>query len=117
MVKNTTKAPVAPIKENKIITTSPILDLSGKPIKGSLDPEKGMEGFFTIGEAVSTMLVGAQEGGKMKLFILAQKFYNEPEIELDSADLSLVRGAVEKSTTYNALVIGQILVLLDSLKK
>ena len=48
----------------------------------------------------------------MKYFILAQKFYTGKEVDLDTADLELVKKAIEKTDQYNNLVNGQLLLLL-----
>lgn len=68
----------------------------------------------TVGETISNILLTDTKGGKMKLYSLAQKFYNDKNIELDDADFSLVKTSVETSPAYNALVIGQLLVILDN---
>lgn len=95
----------------KIKTKDPIVDLSGKETKG----EDGK--IFTIGRAISDILLAAKEGGKMKLFVMAQKFHTEKEVELDNADLELIKKSVETSSVYNNLVTGQILVGLSKLKE
>lgn len=72
---------------------------------------------LTIGKAIANILIGAKEGGKMKLFILAQKFYQDDEVEIDGADLSLIKKSIESAEVYSVLVTGQLLLVLDSLKK
>lgn len=68
---------------------------------------------FTVGEALANVLISAQIGGKMKLFILAQKMFNDNSIELDNADFSLVKKMVADSNSYGALVLGQLELLLE----
>jgi|15BtaG_2_1085339.scaffolds.fasta_scaffold00340_17 hypothetical protein len=93
-------------------TAEAIKDLSGKKIlKGKTEEA------FTIGSALSNILLDAKEGGKMKLFILAQKCFEEKKVELDGADISIIKQAVEKTDQYNALVSGQILQILENLKE
>ena len=94
----------------KINTHKAIKNLDGKEIK---DGEK----FFTIGKALSEIMVGAELGGKMKCFVLAQKFYNDKEVDLDEADKELVKSTVESTKLYNNLVTGQLLVLLTETPK
>ena len=80
----------------------------------SLKNEKGEE--LTIGEALSNVMILAKEGGKMKLFVLAEKFYKEKEIDLDASDLNLVKKAVQASEGYSILVTGQLEKILEELK-
>ena len=67
----------------------------------------------TVGAIVSNILSQEQTGGKMKLYSLAVRFYEDEEVELDSADLVLVKKAVEDSKEYNNLILGQILLALE----
>jgi len=94
----------------KINTHAPIKNLDGKDIK---DGEK----FFTIGRALSEIMVGAETGGKMKCFVLAQKFFNDKEVDLDEADKELVKSTIEATKLYNNLVTGQLLVILTETPK
>lgn len=94
----------------KINTKQAITDLAGKEIKSP-------DGVFAIGTALSNILIEAQEGGKMKLFILAQKLFNDKEVEVDEADLGIIRKAVENTKQYNNLVTGQLLQMLDKKDK
>ena len=83
--------------------------LDGKPLKSG-------EEVLTLGKAISNILLSDETNGKMKLFVLAQKFYNEASIELDTSDLALVKGAVQKSKIYSAIVSGQVEKILEELK-
>lgn len=89
------------IPAGKILT-----NLKGEPLKDGEDD-------VTLGSALANMLLGAQEGGKMKLYSLAQEVYKGKNLEVDAADLALIKGVVEKSGTYSALVSGQILLALE----
>lgn len=93
----------------KIKANGPLMNFENKPLK---DGEKD----FTMGMAIANILLAHDIGGKMKLFVLATKFYNDATVELDDADKNLVIQAVEKTTTYNNLVCGQILVELSKTK-
>ena len=84
--------------------------------KTKLKNVDGKELELTIGEAISNILVSAEEGGKMKLWILGQKFYNDKSVELDASDVDLVKSSIDKTKIYKVLVTGQLLVLIDELK-
>jgi len=88
----------------KINTHISIKNLDGKDIK---DGDK----FFTIGKALSEIMLASEAGGKMKCFVLAQKFFNDKEVDLDGADKELVKSTIESTKLYNNLVTGQLLVL------
>ncbi len=93
----------------KINTKIAIKDLSGKEVK---DGEK----VFTLGQALSNIVVGAKEGGKMKLYILATKLFQDDTVEVDESDLNLIKSAVKSTEVYGALVAGQCEMLLDEIK-
>jgi hypothetical protein len=95
----------------KINTKQAIKDLAGKEIKDGKTQE-----IFTYGMALSNILIGAKEGGKMKMFNLAQKCFNDDSVEVDTADLELIKKAVDGTDQYNILVTGQILETLSELK-
>jgi len=96
----------------KINTKIAIKDLAGNPIPTGKDDKTD----FTLGMALSNILVDTTKGGKMKLFILAQKIYSDEEVEIDEADLAIIKSAVEETENYNNLVNGQILQILSGLK-
>lgn len=93
----------------KINTKIAIKDLSGKEVK---DGEK----VFTLGQALSNIVVGAKEGGKMKLYILGTKLFQDDTVEVDESDLNLIKSAVKSTEIYGALVAGQCEMLLDEIK-
>lgn len=94
----------------KIKSSTKLQTLDGKALKGTDNKD------FTLGEALSTILISAQEGGKMKMFVLAQKFYDGKDVEIDAVDLGLVKKAVETDKSFNNLVNGQVLVMLSEVK-
>jgi len=53
----------------------------------------------------------------MKLYILGTKLYQEVEVEVDDADLNLLKSVVKSSEVYNALILGQCEMLLEEIKK
>lgn len=89
----------------KILTKTTIKDLAGKDLM--IDDK-----VFTVGDAVSHILLLAPAGGKLKMFNLAQKFYSDEEVSLDDADTALVKNSVETTEQYSNLVCGQLLVML-----
>lgn len=96
----------------KINLKQTINNLGGEPL---LDNEKKE---LTLGEALSNIVLSAEEGGKMKLFILAKKFYENKEIDLDASDLALIKRVIASSKTYSgSLVTGQVELLLNELKE
>lgn len=94
----------------KIKTSTVLKDLSGKALKNE-------DGELTLGEVLSNVLLAEKAGGKMKMYVLAEKLFKSKEIDLDEADFSLVKSLVEKSDIYGNLVLGQTLIILEDLKK
>lgn len=93
------------------------MKINAKETIKNMDGEdaKGAEGVvLTVGMAIANVLLSAKEGGKMKMFVLAKKFWDDKMVEVDEADLSMIKIAVEKTDIYNTLVIGQLLLLLNS---
>lgn len=94
-----------------IIKTSQILkNLKGEELKDGEEP-------FTLGIALGNILASSQEGGKMKMFLLATKLAQNKSVEVDSADLGVIKKAVESTKIYSALVAGQVEMLLDEIKE
>lgn len=90
----------------KINTSQKVLTLKGDAYKnGTTD--------LTIGGVIAEALAASQEGNKMKLYTLAQRAFSEETMDVDDADISLIRKALEKCTTYNNIIIGQTLLALE----
>jgi hypothetical protein len=85
-----------------------------KNLKG--DELKAGEETLYLGEALANIMLSDEAGGKMKLFVLAQKLFKENKLEVDSADLSLIKECVKRTKVYNALVAGQVEILLEDVK-
>lgn len=95
----------------KIKLNTPLKDLSGEPIA---DGGKN----FTFGQALASIVSASDTGGKMKLYVLATKLFNEKDIDVDEADLSLIKNAVASTKVYaNALITGQCELLLEDVKE
>jgi hypothetical protein len=90
----------------KIILSEVIKTFDGKDIKDGVEP-------LTLGKALANVLGTSKEGGKMKMFILAEKCYKENEAEFDDADLALIKRTVESSEYYFPIIAGQILKNLE----
>lgn len=94
----------------KIKTTTTLKDLNKQELKASGE-------VFTVGKTLANIIASHEVGGKMKLWVLAQDFYNKKEVELDAADLALVKEAIEKTKVYTSVIItGQLLEILESNK-
>lgn len=93
----------------KINTKQKIKNLAGKDL---LDGEHPL----TLGAAISYTLSNNDTGGKMKMYTLATDFYSKPSVDIDMADLALIKDAVEKTKAYNSFIAGQILFLLETSK-
>lgn len=94
----------------KINTQINLKGLDGKEMKDG-------DNTFPIGQAIANILVASETGGKMKMFTLATKFYNDKQVDVDASDLSLVKEAVKATKIYNALVAGQCELLLEAVKE
>jgi hypothetical protein len=96
----------------KINTKIVLKNLNGEPLTS---PDNVP---FTLGEALGNIMVSHDAGGKMKCFLLAQKFATQDSVEVDGADLSLVKQACESSRAYaGGLIPGQALLILEELKE
>ncbi len=72
----------------------------------------------TVGIALSNMMLGNQGGNKVKMIVLAQKFFTEGIIDLDISDFRMVREIVDNSSVYSDILIpGLVLLYLDGLKE
>ncbi len=95
----------------KINTTIELKQLDGKVLKNEVnEPVK-------LGKILANIIVSNETGGKMKLYELGTKLYQKDEVEVDSSDLILLKGAVETCKLYNALILGQCALILNELPK
>jgi len=77
---------------------------------------------LTVGKTLANILLSPREDksyefDKMKLFILANKFYNEKEVEIDASDLKKIENLINSSETFGPSICGQVLIALEELKK
>ncbi len=69
---------------------------------------------LTLGEVLAEAVATSETGGKMKIYSLAEKLYNATEpVDLDAADITFIKEAVEKCKAYNNLILGQALICLS----
>lgn len=82
------------------------------------NPYKVEDKDLTLGDIVAEALATDQSTGKMKLYALAQTAFKKEVCEIDSADLALIKKALEGCPSYtgNALILGQSLELLEKVK-
>ena len=95
----------------KIDTKKILVNLKGENLKNDKDEP------VTVGDAIGNIIITSDIGGKMKMYVLAKKFVSEKEVDVDDADLLMIKDSIEKSKVYNALVCGQILQLIEASKK
>lgn len=93
----------------KIKTGERVKNLDGKPYQ-----QEGKD--LTAGKVIAEALAGDKAGGKMKMYLLAQKAYDEEAMDVDAADLALIKQSVEKCETYNNLIVGQVIAILEAAK-
>lgn len=95
----------------KINTKIVLMNFKNEPIKTE---EKSP---LTVGEALSNILLTHKVGGKMKCFILAENLFKKDSVEVDDADLNLIKTATEESDVYGSAIInGQLLRILNDIK-
>ncbi len=85
----------------KINTTYIVKDLNSKDMTIS-DADGSNVRPMSIGEVVSSVLIANLAGGKMKMIILAEKFYTQEEVEVDLADLDLIKKALEDTKIFTS---------------
>lgn len=90
----------------KINTKQKLKDLEGNDLKDN-------KGIVTLGTVVSNILLTTKVETKLKMFILAQKILTNKEVDIDAADLDLIKKAIEQDQYYNNLACGQILLILN----
>ncbi len=93
----------------KIDTKQIVNNLAGKAYQSD---EKDL----TLGAVIAESLASSGTGGKMKIYILAQKAYTSDSIEVDEADMSLIKRCVEECKSYNNVILGQALAMLEEAK-
>lgn len=83
-------------------------------VKGEAYKNDGQDVLF--GHVIADALAGNQTGGKMKMYLLAEAAYKNPTLEVDAVDLGIIVKALESCTSYNNMILGQVLKHLDDIK-
>jgi len=91
----------------KINTDKALINLDGSTI--ALSPTDTTP--FTVGKAIANILVTSKSKtfDSFKAFKMAEKFYNEKDVEIDEADFAKIKEIIEKDGQYTALITGQII--------
>lgn len=89
----------------KLNCKAELKQLDGKTIKDQITKRPA-----TVGEAISTILIQSKntELSHLKKWNLAQDFFNNEEIEIDTSDFGTIKNIVKEDTTFGTLVLGQI---------
>lgn len=90
----------------KIKTTNVLKDFEGADIEN-----------LTVGKMIARVLGNEKQPDPFKAYILAMEFYKKDEVEIDEADLRIVKEAVKKTEFYTPLAIGQVLQVLEEAKE
>lgn len=93
------------IQAGKIVST-----LEGRPYKMG-DHE------LTVGKVLAEALSQSETGGKMKMFLLAKRCWEDAEVEVDAADLALVKRSLESSKAFTNIILGQVLLELENVEE
>lgn len=99
----------------KIDTARTFINLKGSPLKSSDDDEE-----ITLGAVLANLVLTPhqQKNGfrPLKAWELAQKFYKQPVVELDTSDFVQIKELLETTETISPLVAGQIMEYFETLK-
>lgn len=96
----------------KLKTNTVLKSLKGEAFKDGADD-------LTVGIALSNILDYDKDktGGKYKLFILAKKLMESKEIDIDAADLGILKKAVDSTEAYRSnILLGSLIEVLDGVK-
>jgi hypothetical protein len=88
---------------------SPV-DLRGKP----KHPNGSEIGDESLGQLAGTALAQATDGPAVKLYCIAQELFQKGIVELDEADLRVLKTAIEKTPILPVLTKAPILMKIES---
>lgn len=95
----------------KLKTNTVIKTLKGQPFKDGVDE-------VTVGTALSNIMSFDKGAGKFKGYILAKKLMEGKDIDIDKADLALIKKAVETTEVYASnILLGFLIETLDEIKE
>lgn len=89
----------------KIKTNTVLKNFKGEELKNGEHP-------LDVGTVVS-MVLGGKVSNPTLGFTLGKKFANDKEVELKAEDVVFVKKELESQEPWNAIVVGQIIELLD----
>ncbi len=96
----------------KINTKTVLIGLDGGNLKMN---DKDL----TLGDAVSNLLLGERDKNPfnpLEAYLLAMDFYGKNQVEVNTYTLSKLQELIEPSKSFNTIVIGQVLFLLQEAK-
>ncbi len=92
-------------------TKTVLVDLDSMPLLAD-----GKE--LTFGVAISLQLIkGENCSDPLKAYDLAKKFHSQEEVDVDTSDVVFLKDSMKKGKTWLPLVIGQVLTILENIKK
>lgn len=92
----------------KIIKTNKkLLDFFGKTLKDPDDVD------LTIGNVIGNILSGVTSNRTLG-WVLGKKFVQDKQVELKAEDIVFLKKEISENTTWTAIVVGQILEILDN---
>jgi hypothetical protein len=91
-----------------------------KTLKG--DAFKQDDTDLTVGKAIATIVSVPRDKGTyhfdhLKLYILAQKFYQQTSVEIDEADLEKLKKTIETDQQFPPIILGQLVQVLNEAEK
>lgn len=100
----------------KINTTLVIKNVKGEPyMEAAAEGKKAKE--LTLGSTISQMLSTTKSENDLQSFLLAQKFYQQKEVEISSEDVVFIKNqfkaARELPGAFYPYIVGQILQVLE----
>lgn len=99
----------------KIQAGEKLYTFDGKPFKvGAGEQAEDI----TVGQVLAEILAADGSGGKMKMYSLAKKLFDGKEtVEVDKADLIMIKSCVEKTKMYSVVICGQLMEKLEDIKE
>lgn len=72
---------------------------------------------LTVGVVVAETLAASEGGGKMKLYGLARRFYDDETVEVDESDRALILKVLQETRVFSSnIVTGQVIQLVEEAK-
>lgn len=94
-----------------INTRNKIINLNLEPIQIN-DDDKKVD--LELGRAIALVLTNAAKSkNPMRSYELAMKLVKEDTVELEPSDIRFIKDELEVSTSFNVLISGQILLMLE----